>query len=50
MMAEVYERKADKANAIKWYSNALPLAPNPNYENCLGKRIERIKEITLLIN
>jgi hypothetical protein len=50
MMAEVYERKADKANAIKWYSNALPLASKPEYENCIGKTNRRIKEITLLIN
>ena len=50
MMAEVYERKADKTNAIKWYSNALPLAPNPNMKNALEKTNRRIKEITLLIN
>jgi len=44
MMAEVYERKADKTNAIKWYSNALPLAPNPNMKNALEKRIEELKK------
>ncbi|HEV8269736.1 MAG TPA: tetratricopeptide repeat protein [Chitinophagaceae bacterium] len=44
MMAEVYERKADKANAIKWYSNALPLAPNPNMKTALEKRIEELKK------
>jgi tetratricopeptide (TPR) repeat protein len=43
-MAEVYERKEDKANAIKWYSNALPLAPNPNMKTALGKRIEELKK------
>jgi len=44
MMAEVYERKADKLNAIKWYSNALPLAPNPNMKTALKKRIEELKK------
>ena len=44
MMAEVYERKADKPNAIKWYSNALPLAPNPNMKTALEKRIEELKK------
>lgn len=44
MMAEVYERKSDKANAIKWYSNALPLAPNPNMKTALEKRIEELKK------
>jgi len=43
-MAEVYERKEDKANAIKWYSNALPLAPNPNMKTALEKRIEELKK------
>jgi tetratricopeptide (TPR) repeat protein len=44
MMAEVYERKADKANAIKWYSIALPLAQNPNMKTALEKRIEELKK------
>ena len=44
MMAEVYERKADKTNAIKWYANALPLAPNPNMKTALEKRIEELKK------
>jgi len=44
MMAEVYERKADKPNAIKWYSNALPLATNPNMKTALEKRIEELKK------
>ena len=44
MMAEVYERKADKSNAIKWYSNALPLAANPNMKIALEKRIEELKK------
>lgn len=44
MMAEVYERKSDKVNAIKCYSNALPLAPNPNMKTALEKRIEELKK------
>lgn len=44
MMAEVYERKADKTNAIKWYSNALPLASNPTMKTALEKRIEELKK------
>ena len=46
MMAEVYERKADKPNAIKWYSNALPLAPSPNMKTALEKRIEELSART----
>lgn len=43
--AEVYERKADTANAIKWYSNALPVvAINPNMKTALEKRIEQLKK------
>jgi lipopolysaccharide biosynthesis regulator YciM len=44
MMAEVYERKADKPNAIKWYSNALPFAMNPQLKTALEKRIEELKK------
>jgi Tfp pilus assembly protein PilF len=44
MMAEVYERKGDKANSIKWYSNALPLAPNLDLKTALEKRIEELKK------
>ena len=44
MLAEVYERKADKTNAIKWYSTALPLASNPAMKTALEKRIEELKK------
>ena len=44
MMAEVYERKEDKPNAVKWYSNALALAPNPELKTALEKRIEELKK------
>jgi tetratricopeptide (TPR) repeat protein len=44
-IAEVYEMRADTANAIKWYSNALPVvAGNPNQEQALEKRIEQLKK------
>ena len=42
MLAEVYERKADKANAIKWYARALPLATTPAMKTALEKRIEEL--------
>ena len=44
LMAEVFERKEDKANAIKWYSKALPLAPNPAMRSALEKRINELKK------
>lgn len=44
MMAEVYERKEDRANAIKWYFNAIPLAKNPELKKALENRIEELKK------
>ena len=44
LMAEVFERKEDKANAINWYSKALPLAPNPAMRSALEKRINELKK------
>ena len=44
MTAEVYERKADKANAIKWYSKALQFAKNPELKTALEKRIEELEK------
>ena len=44
LMAEVFDRKEDKANAIKWYSKALPLAPNPAMRSALEKRINELKK------
>ena len=44
-IAEVYEQKSDTANAIKWYSNALPvIADNLNMKTALEKRIEQLKK------
>ena len=44
LMAEVFERKEDKANAVKWYSKALPLAPNTAMRSALEKRINELKK------
>ena len=44
LMAEVFERKEDKSNAIKWYSKALPLALNPAMKSALEKRINELKK------
>ena len=43
-IAEAYEKKADTANAIKWYSNALPVASNPNMKTALETRIKQLKK------
>lgn len=44
-IAEVYEMKADTANAVKWYSNAMTVvANNPNQKQALEKRIEQLKK------
>ena len=44
MLAEVYERKADKPNAIRWYSNALPITNNADLKTALEKRIAELKK------
>lgn len=44
LMAEVFERKEDKDNALKWYSKALPLALNPAMKSALEKRINELKK------
>jgi len=44
MIAEIYERKADKTNAIKWYSKALPHTNNPELKTVVEKRIEELKK------
>lgn len=42
MMAEVYERKADKVSAIKWYKRAGELVKNPELKSELQRRIEEL--------
>jgi tetratricopeptide (TPR) repeat protein len=44
MIAEVYERKADKANAVKWYSNAMSITNNPDLKTALERRIDELKK------
>jgi tetratricopeptide (TPR) repeat protein len=44
MLAEVYERKADKPTAIKWYSVAIPITNNPELKTALEKRIDELKK------
>ena len=44
MLAEVYERKADKTNAVKWYSNALQLTDNLDLKTALEKRILELRK------
>jgi len=44
MLAEVYERKADKTNAIKWYSNAKQITKNPDLKTALEKRIVELRK------
>src|SRR4029079_13892352 len=44
-LAEVYEIKADTANAIKWYSNALEVpVNNPNMKTALEQRVKELKK------
>jgi len=42
MMAEVYERKADKISAIKWYRKAGEFVKNPELKAELQRRIEEL--------
>ena len=42
MMAEVYERKADKISAIEWYRKAGELVKNPELKAELHRRIEEL--------
>jgi tetratricopeptide (TPR) repeat protein len=43
-IAEVYERKADKTNAIKWYSNAKQITNNLDLKTALEKRIVELRK------
>jgi len=42
MLAEVYERKADKISAIRWYRRAGELVKNPELKAELKRRIEEL--------
>lgn len=42
-LAEAYERKGDKANAIKWYTVVKDKIPNAEAQNELNKRIKALQ-------
>jgi tetratricopeptide (TPR) repeat protein len=44
VLADLYERKADKAAAVTWYDKAMPLIKNPELKTEVKKRIEELKK------
>lgn len=44
VLADLYERKADKPSAISWYTKAVPLIKNPALKGEVEKRIEELKK------
>ena len=44
MLAEAYERKGDKQNAVKWYEAVKPHITNPEITQELDKRIQSLKK------
>jgi tetratricopeptide (TPR) repeat protein len=44
MLAEVYERKADKANAAIWYAKSLPHIPRADVRAEVEKRIAELRK------
>jgi hypothetical protein len=44
MLAEAYERKADKPSAINWYEKSLPLVTNQQLKEEVTKRIDELKQ------
>ena len=44
MLADVYERMKDKANAIKWYQKSLSLIKREDVKAEIVKRIEDLKK------
>ncbi len=43
LLAEAYERKGDKANAVKWYEATKKLIANPAFSAEIDKKINSIK-------
>jgi Tfp pilus assembly protein PilF len=41
-LADVNERKGDKAEAIKWYKKSLPLMKIPEYKQQIEQRINEL--------
>jgi tetratricopeptide (TPR) repeat protein len=44
VLADLYERKADKTTAVSWYDKAMPLIKNPELKTEVKKRIEELKK------
>lgn len=44
VLADLYERKADKNSAISWYDKAVPLIKNPALKTEVEKRVEELKK------
>ena len=44
MLAEAYERKGDKKNAITWYEKSMPLLKNPEIVKEIDHRISELKK------
>jgi hypothetical protein len=44
MLAEAYEQKGDKLNAIKWYEASKRLIDNPDINSEIDKRISLLKK------
>jgi len=42
MLADLYERTGDKANAVTWYRKSLPLVKQPEVRTEISKRIEEL--------
>ena len=42
-LAEAYDRKGDKANAVKWYSFIKEKIPNPQVQKELDERIKALR-------
>ena len=44
MLADIYERKNDKANAIRWYERSLQVIERKDIKEEIAKRIEELKK------
>ena len=44
MLAEAYERKGDKMNAVKWYESVRPYISSPEILLELEKRMQSLKK------
>jgi hypothetical protein len=43
MLAEIYEQKSDKANAVKWYGAAKKMINNPEMIQAIDQRIKTLQ-------